>query len=320
MFQPVIPGETARLRCAARGHVCYGQPIPDYDPSTGYTGQGFTANLADCAAKDQLDPSHPDPAYLPLIRVQDIIDSVNAVKPRPQEQILVSGVIGWPPNHDPTSVRYQIGKDSTAPSPQDTLWDYMPICEVPSNASADGKVYKAYGGLRLKQFIDAYKKGYDENASSICNSDFTAAMIKIGYAPIGISHPACLESPLIDTDPSTPELDPECQVIEEIQCETPGQGTCRPSGYQEQSFPECKDSQGSRLEPANPQMESVPDDSRPCWLLSYDRSPTGCPDSPKGARILVLRKTGHIAPPGSLLRVACLTCPGDDELCSFADQ
>ena len=320
MFQPMNPGETARLRCAARGHVCNGKPIPDYDPATGYTGQGFTANLADCAAKDQLDPSHPDPAYLPLIRVQDIIDSVNGVKARPAEQIGVSGVIGWPPNNDPTSVRYQIGKDSTAPSPQDTLWDYLPICEAPPDASAGGKVYKAYGGLRLKQFIDAYEKGSDQNAFSICNSDLTAAMTQFGNS-IGMPRrPACLESPLIDTDPSTPELDPECQVIEHVPCETPGQGTCRPSGYQEQSVPECRDSQGSRLDSANPQMESVPDDSRPCWLLSYDRSPTGCPDSPNGQGIYILRKLAHIAPAGSLLTVRCLTCPGDDELCSFVDQ
>ena len=320
MFQAVTPGDTSRLRCAARGHICNGQPIPDYDPATGYTGQGFTASLANCAAKDQLDPSHPDPAYLPLIRVQDIIDSVNAVKARSQEQILVSGVIGWPryfypPDVQPTD-RYQIGKDSTAPSPQDTLWDYLPICEGPPDASAEGKVYKAYGGLRLKQFIDAYKKGYDENASSICNSDFTAAMVQIGYGSIGVRHPACIDSPLVDTDPSTPEIDPECQVIEQIQCEMPGQANCLPSGYQEQSFPQCRDSLGSHLDPANPQMESVPDDNRPCWYLGYDTTTMGCPASPNGARVFVLRKPGHIAPPGSLLRIACLTCPDSDPECA----
>ena len=69
MFLSQNPGDSASLRCAARGRVCNGQPIPDYDPTNGYTGAGFTANFADCAPKDQLDPNHPDPAYLPLIRV-----------------------------------------------------------------------------------------------------------------------------------------------------------------------------------------------------------------------------------------------------------
>ena len=321
MFQALLPGETARLRCAARGHVCNGQPIPDYDPTTGYTGQGFTASLADCAAKDQLDPSNPDPAYLPLIRVQDIIDSVNAVKARSQTQILVSGVIGWPPYFyafgvQPTD-RYQIGKDSTALSPQDALWDYLSICELAPNASADGRSYKAYGGLRLKQFIDAYKKGDDYSTSSICNPDFTNVMWQIAPGLGWDPNPRCINDPLIDIDPSTPEIDPECQVIEQIQCETPGQGTCRRSGYQEQSFPECKDSHGSRLDPPNPQVESVPEDNRPCWYLGYDVMSASCPISFRGQRIHVLRKPGTIPPPGSLLTVKCFTCPDSDTECAF---
>ena len=34
----------------------------------------------------------------------------------------------------------------------------MPICTVPSIKSADGNIYKAYGGLRLKKFLDAFQK------------------------------------------------------------------------------------------------------------------------------------------------------------------
>ncbi len=316
MFQPLLPGETPRLRCAARGHVCNGQPIPDYDPATGYTGQGFTAILADCAAKQ---PSRPaDPAYLPLIDVQEVVDWVKRVKARPTEQILMSGIIGWPPNYDPASVQYQIGKDPIAPSPQNTLWDYLPICELAPNASADGNTYKAYGGLRLKKFMEAF--GDHGQSFSMCNSDYAAAMAQIGDSTGMALKTGCLDSPLIDTDPSTPEIDPECQVIEQIRCETPGQGTCRRNGYQEQSFPQCTDSQGSRLDPADPQLDSVPEDGRPCWYLFYDTSAAGCMNAPNGARILVLRKPGTIAPLGSLLRIACLTCPRVDQPCSFLDQ
>ena len=247
-----------------------------------------------------------------------MVDWVKRVKARPTEQILMSGIIGWPPNNDPTSVKYQIGKDFTAPSPQDTLWDYLPICELAPNASADGTSYKAYGGLRLKQFMDAF--GDHGQTFSICNPDYTAAMTQFGDAIVKVLKPACLDSPLIDIDPSTPEIDPECQVIEQIRCETPGQGACLVSGYQERSFSECRDSQGNRLDPADPQLDSVPEDGRPCWYLFYDTSAAGCPTTPNGARILVLRKPGTIAPPGSLLRIACLTCPRVDQPCSFLDQ
>jgi len=320
------PGDTVRLRCAARGHICNGQSIPDYDPAIGYTGQGFTASFADCAPKDQSSP--PDPSYLPLIGVQDIVDSVNAIKARPQERILVSGVIGWPPDSPLadvyTSNQYQIGKDSTAPSPQDTLWNYMPICEIPSITSADGNIYKAYGGLRLKRFLDAFQKTdfsvSVRNTFSICNADFLPVMAMFDYEGGPAIKPLCIGDPLIDTDPSTPEIEPDCQAVERRPCETPGQGGCLPSGYQEKSFPECRDGQGNLIDPENATTGSVPDDNRPCWYLYYDTSAAGCPDSFKGQRITVLRQTGYDAPPNSILTITCLTCPKEDQPCPASDQ
>jgi hypothetical protein len=325
MFQATTPGDTDRLRCAARGHVCNGQPIPDYDPAIGYTGQGFTANFADCAAKDQLDPSQPDPAYLPLIRVQDVIDSVNNVKIRPQDQIAVSGIIGWPANDDLTGVQYQIGKDVTALSPQDTLWDYLPICQAPSITSFDGNIYKAYGGLRLKQFIDGFH--YNGAHFSICNSDFTYAMMMFSNGIANALKPACFVYPLIDTDPSTPDTQPDCQVIEQISCDTPGQGDCLSTGYRETLFPECRDPVSAlpfdpaTLTPTSPQLASVPDDNRPCWFLYYDPDPTtGCPNAFNGQRITVLFKTGQMAPPDSLLTIQCLTRPDSVPECTPQPQ
>jgi hypothetical protein len=167
--------ETVSLRCAARGHLCNGRPIPDYDPNKGYTGSApFVANLADCEAKDD-----PDPNNLPLIRVGDIIASVKQVKARPDEQILVSGIIGWPLNDDLTGVQYRIDKDLTSPYyDQRERWDYMPICEVPTIKAIDGSIYKAYGGLRLKKFIDGF--GDHGKTYSICDSDLSATMTQIG--------------------------------------------------------------------------------------------------------------------------------------------
>ena len=63
MFLQRPPGETASLKCAARGHLCGGQSIPGYDPATGFTPQnplpapniGFTHNFSDCTDKEQID-------------------------------------------------------------------------------------------------------------------------------------------------------------------------------------------------------------------------------------------------------------------------
>jgi hypothetical protein len=46
------------------------------------------------------------------------------------DKILVSGIIGWPPDANSLSAaQYQIGIDTTSLPPADTEWDYMPICK-----------------------------------------------------------------------------------------------------------------------------------------------------------------------------------------------
>jgi len=315
-------GDTTSLRCAARGHLCGGQPIPNYNPSVGYTGTApFTHSFADCSAKSQIDRNNPDHTYLPLIDVQDMIDSVNWLKaPASSSKIFVSGIIGWPSNTDPSSVQYQIGKDTTSlPPSQQTLWDYMPICTVPSIQSADGNIYKAYGGLRLKKFIDAF--GINGKVFSICNPEFTDAMTQTGgvLASAMTSDGGCVPSALADTDPNTPGIQPECLVVDELACSVPG--GCSINGYQQNTLSECADIEGGTsigpLNPANPQISNVPDGERPCWYLWYDTDPvTGCSGAPNGQRISVLRPTGSVAPAGSELVVKCQTCPASNPGCT----
>ena len=325
MFLQRPPGQTASLKCAARGHICNGQPIPNYtDPSVGYTGQGFATAFGNCTAKDQPKPSQPDYAYLPLIRVQDMIDWVNNVHVnmngvdvyKKPDQIFVSGIIGWPANGDLTTAQYQIGVDATSlPPPQNTYWDYMPICTIPSIQSADGNIYKAYGGLRLKKFIDGF--GDRGQTFSICNSDFTGALTQVADAIAETMATGCLPTPLLDGDANTPGIQPECLVVDKISCDTPNVGRCLSSGYEENPLTECMDG-GHPLDPTNPALDNIPDSARPCWYLSYDTTPAGCPTAPNGQRILALRATGTVAPVGTLLALTCLTCPASNPDCSAA--
>jgi hypothetical protein len=317
MFLQRPMGETASMKCAVRGHLCNGKPIPNYDPVNGYTGQGFTASFANCAPKEPKSPA--DPAYLPLIRVQDIIDSVNKVKARPQEQIFVSGIIGWPANGDPTTVPYQIGVDSTSlPPPQNTYWDYMPVCTIPTQKSADGNIYKAYGGLRLKKFIDGY--GEHGQTFSICNSDFTSALTQVGNEIAQAMTGGCVPYPLMDGDSTTPGIQPECQVVDRISCDKPNVDRCLPSGYEEDPLSECMDA-GHPLDPTNPNLNAIPDSARPCWYLYYDTDPVvGCADAPKGQRIAALRMNGTVAPAGTQLGLTCLTCPASNPDCVVASH
>jgi hypothetical protein len=349
------PTETSSMRCATRGHICNGNPIPDYaDPTRGYTGTGFTANFTDCKAKDQSLPG--DNGLLPLIAVQDMVSSVIGVTTdnkgnTHKDKILVSGIFGWPPDvwplpaPDPNwpsdvvvsslaNTKYQIGKDATSIKGQQDLWDYMPICKIPSQTSSDTNIYKAYGGLRLKEFVDSFKRIGENgkemvNTFSICKSNFTDAMKQIGQAIAKVLTPGCVPYPLIDIQPSVPDggipgpLQPECQATDHQPC---GDGN---GCYNDTSILECKDSQGKPLDPnlldpgtaAQPLhsrtqidavLNTISQDQRPCWYLSYDHSDTGCPAAPNGQRISALRKTGTVAPPGTELQVKCLTCSNAD--------
>ncbi len=341
-------GDTTSLRCAARGHLCNNQPIPNYDATAmvagvgggGYQGPAFTHLFSDCSAKTQADRQNPDHVYLPLYDVRDMIEGVNWVKGvQAGQKILVSGIIGWPPGANDTALpatvqtsdQYRIDKDATSlPASQKTLWDYMPICSDPKQQSNDGNIYKAYGGLRLKQFIDAY--GDNGKVFSICNSDFTNAMKQIGDAIAQVLKPGCVQYPLIDTNSKTAITEPECQVRDRTPCTEVYKDGCLESLFKETKLAECKDASGNILDPTSldPASHSqaaidgvlnTVTTQRPCWYLSYDNTTaTGCSAAYKGQRISALRPTGTTAPPGTFLGMQCLTCASADQKCCPLDQ
>jgi hypothetical protein len=67
-------------------------------------------------------------------------------------------------------------------------------------------------------------------------------------------------------------------------------------------------------------LDTISQDQRPCWYLSYDHSDTGCPQAPNGQMISALRKTGAVAPTGTIVEGKCLTCPASDPTCATTSQ
>ena len=164
-------------------------------------------------------------------------------------------------------------------------------------------------------------------------------MTQIGNAIAAALKPGCVYYPLIDIQPRVPAgaapgpLQPECQAVDRQPCDSTTKGGCPDNGYNETSLLECKDGQGkpldpALLDPAPPKgtaptaqqiqnvLDTVSQDQRPCWYLSYDHTPTtGCPQAYNGQRISALRKTGTVAPPGTQLAVKCLTCSNPSQTC-----
>jgi hypothetical protein len=210
-----FPGTAASFRCAQVGHLCEGKSPPVMT---------FQAPLDSCT---------PNPGG-PLIKVQDVVDSIKALKKRPDDQIIVSGIYGWPDN--PGNAKYEYIK------PQDgSGLDYATECQT---SYGDG----ATPGLRIKQFVESF--GSQGATYSICADDFSPAMAQIGMKLAAKLQNPCITAPLVDTKPA-PGLQPDCQVIDKIPNATGG-------GYKEELLPICTSGKRSA--------------SGACWSLSMDGS------------------------------------------------
>jgi hypothetical protein len=146
-------GTSPSFRCAQVGHQCNGQAPPV---------AAFDVPLATCQAKDGGR----------LIRVAEIIDSIRMLKARPDQQIFVSAITGWPA--DPSTARYTYGI-----APGSTDLDYLPVC-----AGSSGS---ATAALRIKQFVDAF--GAHGSLHSICDADFAPAMQALGDQLAAVMRP-----------------------------------------------------------------------------------------------------------------------------------
>jgi hypothetical protein len=304
MFSAWNPGDSPTLRCAARGHVCNGQAIPNYDPSTGYDGtQGpWSAGFESCTAKAPHDSR--DPHWLPLISVQDAIDSVRGAKEY-ADRISVAGIIGWPASPVRAQAEYRV--EQVAETGQ---WDLSPVCSAASVEGDGGKVYPAY---RLKQFVDAFSRHDEVFSFSMCrDTNWVDAVTVVGDSMCcRDGRPSCVSYPLTDVDPNTPGVQPGCQVSLSI----PGDdsGKCGGQAAHEELVPECLDpASGLPVDPDNPrlQLDTIPEARRPCWYLVHDPNVvTGCPNTFENQKLALLFKTGQFPPQGGMWTASCQTSP-----------
>jgi hypothetical protein len=201
LYTPVslLMGESASLRCATRGHACGGKNItsPGHPLTTSYE-----APLASCVARTDACPNGLDKNGItdtsvlttcsPLRSVSRLAAAMKALKQLPSEQVLVSGIFGWPLSDvDVATATYKI---APVPNPNSldtahpTVLDSLPICYDPNHLPTDldpatgvdpvAMGYGAAAGLRLSAFVDAF--GANGQKFSICQPDFSGAMSQIG--------------------------------------------------------------------------------------------------------------------------------------------
>jgi hypothetical protein len=318
MFAPGPLDQAPTLRCALRGHECGGAAVPEPGAA------GFASPWRDCAARTDpvcpilTDVSRPT-SCTPLADVHALAEQVKALKgSRGDEMIAVVGIFGWPLSfEDFASAEYKIAPIpnpgyATGSSLPATVYDLWPICydpeHPPSNpdpATGFAAVAASYGakpGLRLSAFIDEF--GANGLKYSLCGPDWWPAMKAIGPTRSLKLRNHCIDQKLVDTDPSTVALEPDC-IVEFLapKVEIAPPPSCSPStdGGVALTPPGSDDDWTKTLAPRCDEARSV----LPCWDLTLDM--TKCP-----VRGLLL-KYYRVPPPytaaGARLRVQCRTCP-----------
>jgi len=204
-------GESASLRCATRTHQCGGKNLSTSGP--GYpTTASFEAALDTCAARTDTCPNAFDrtgstdtsmaTSCSPLRSVKKLASNLKTLKQHPGEQLLVSGIFGWPVDESAPAV-YKVAPVSNPNSldtEHPTVFDLWPVCydphHLPTNPDpvtgfdAEAAGYGATPGLRMSAFVDEFAT--NGSKFSICQPDYTAAMSQIGAALAKKMHNQCV--------------------------------------------------------------------------------------------------------------------------------
>jgi hypothetical protein len=309
--KPELAGESASLRCSTRAYACNGTNLTNAPP--GYpTTAAFQTSFTNCVARTDACPNGLDgvkgtdtsvpTSCSPLRDYIHIADEIKSLKSDPANQILVAGIFGWPLGGDMSKaepVKFALRPNpNTLDTVHPDIYDYWSLCYDPNHRpqNLDPKTgfdddawgWGAGPGLRESAFIDEF--GPNGLKFSICETDYSGALSQIGAAIASKLQNLCVDYKLIDTDPNTPGIQPDCRVAYRI---PDANGV-----YQESadSLPRCA-------------TGATPDTiSTDCWELVNDT--TKCPGLGQLVNVLRTRSEMNAGPltVGTKIDMQCSTC------------
>ncbi len=187
MADPLGPFDS--FRCNEFGHLCNINGTMQPPP------RGAADHLQGCVSNETQTPTATAPLGL-LTKIGDEVAFLKGLKADPS-RIVVAAITGLP-----TDYSIEMIQRSGDPEPHPNI---AHSCMSPSGDYADPAV-------RLNQWVQAFgDHGLIEN---ICANDLTPALVEIANRILISIGPQCITGKLLDRDPSTAALDPECQVMD----------------------------------------------------------------------------------------------------------
>jgi hypothetical protein len=253
MADPLGPFQS--YRCNEFGHLCSINGTLQPPP------RNAAANhLQGCISNEIQTPTPTAPHGL-LTRVADEVAFLKGLKSDPK-RIVVAAITGLPADYSVKMV-------------SDTIPELHPNV-VPSCTSKSGDT--ADPAVRLQQWVNAF--GDHGLATSICDDTLNSALNAIAKLIIVNLGPQCITGTLRDGDPTTPELDPICQVMD--------------------VYTDAQKQQHQRVLHA-----CAVDPSPPCWALVDDQKKCS------GAKKLEVTRDGGTLPDDLEINISCSLCiPG----------
>jgi hypothetical protein len=234
------------FRCNEFGHLCNINGTMQPPP------RGPAANLQGCVSNDTSTGR--------LTKVGDEVAFLRGLKADPN-QIMVAAITG-------PATPYSIDL-APNPSTNEQIANIDHSCMLNSGEYADPSV-------RILQWVEGF--GANGLFLPICADSFAPALTTIAQKLSMLLAPQCIQGTLVDEDPTTPTLDPDCTIIDRY-----------------------FNDQNQAIETALAACASN-QNTPPCWSIVDDAM--NCP----GAQTLNVNRGAATPPSGLITKVSCAMC------------
>lgn len=222
----------------------------------------------------------------PVSRYVELLEAVAAAK-LPGREVLVSAIVGVPSGYSSGEAEILYANVDETPFVEEPNFQTLFGIGAGCQTEIDGVIQAAVPPVRLAVLAEAFMgSGLVEGARnlySVCDADYTQAIVDI-VAGIEVElPPACFSGCVLDVDGSTDELDYSCKVFEA-------------SGGDQYELPECVSGQ------AGPELPSA---ANACWVAKTGAElAEACVEQNANLEFELLRRPGVPVP--SDVRVSAL--------------